>query len=279
MVQIEKTADEAALEALLTWYSEAGVDLALEELPQDRFAPPPAAMPEERRSQQTADTQRGENRVQPRPALTLATSAPPAPDEAVRDARQRAASASSLQELRALLKEFNGCQLKHTANQLVFADGNPQAKIMLVGEAPGAEEDREGRPFVGRSGQLLNKMLASIGLDRTTVYIANIVPWRPPGNRTPTPQETAMCLPFVQRQIELCAPDILVCLGGPSSQTLLQQKDGILKLRGNWFDYACGERSIKAMPTLHPAYLLRQPLAKRLVWRDLLMLKVALAKG
>lgn len=139
---------------------------------------------------------------------------------------------------------------------------------MLVGEAPGADEDRVGKPFMGRSGQLLDKMLAAIGLDRTQVYIANIVPWRPPGNRTPTPQEVAICKPFIERQVALADPDILVCLGGPATQTLLGVKDGILRTRGRWFPYRTQKREVRALATLHPAYLLRQPLQKRLAWRD-----------
>ena len=150
---------------------------------------------------------------------------------------------------------------------------------MFVGEAPGGDEDRVGRPFVGRSGQLLDRMLAAIGLDRTQVYIANVVPWRPPGNRTPTPQEIAICKPFIERQIELADPDILVCLGGPSAQTLLGIRDGILKTRGGWFSYTTGRREIRAFATLHPAYLLRQPLQKRLAWRDFRALKRALANA
>jgi uracil-DNA glycosylase len=149
--------------------------------------------------------------------------------------------------------------------------------VMFVGEAPGRDEDIEGLPFVGRSGKLLDRMLAAIGLDRTSVYIANIVPWRPPGNRTPTPQESAICLPFTLRQIELAGPDVLVCMGGPSAQTLLNIKDGILKTRGRWFAYQTGTREIRAIATLHPAYLLRQPLQKRLAWRDFLAIKKALA--
>jgi DNA polymerase len=147
---------------------------------------------------------------------------------------------------------------------------------MLVGEAPGRDEDIEGLPFVGRSGQLLNRMLAAIGLDRTSVYIANVVPWRPPGNRTPTPQETSICRPFIERQIELADPDFLICLGGAAAKELMGTAEGILRLRGQWRDYDTGTRTIRAMATLHPAYLLRQPLQKRLVWRDLLTLKAAL---
>ena len=147
---------------------------------------------------------------------------------------------------------------------------------MFVGEAPGADEDRLGRPFVGRAGQLLDRMLAAIGLDRTKVYIANVVPWRPPGNRDPTPQETTVCLPFTRRQIELVAPKILVCLGAPSAQTLLGVKQGITRIRGQWFDYEMGGTIIKALPMLHPAYLLRQPAQKRAAWRDLRTLDRAL---
>jgi len=190
-------------------------------------------------------------------------------------AREAAKSAASLDELRTLLDEFNGCALKATASRLVFADGNPEGRVMFVGEAPGREEDIEGLPFVGRSGKLLDQMLTSIGLDRTKVYIANIVPWRPPGNRTPTPVETQICLPFIQRQIELADPGILVCVGGPSAGGLLNMQ-GILKNRGRWVSYQTGTREIRAMATLHPAYLLRSPIAKRLAWRDFLAIKKAL---
>jgi uracil-DNA glycosylase family 4 len=149
---------------------------------------------------------------------------------------------------------------------------------MFVGEAPGRDEDLEGLPFVGRSGKLLDRMLAAIGLDRTSVYIANVVPWRPPGNRTPTPQESSICLPFTLRQIELADPDVLVCLGQPAMQTLLGINDGILKTRGRWLSYHTGTREIRAIATLHPAYLLRQPLQKRLAWRDFLSIKKALVE-
>jgi uracil-DNA glycosylase len=148
--------------------------------------------------------------------------------------------------------------------------------VMFVGEAPGREEDLEGLPFVGRSGQLLDRMLAAIGLDRSNAYIANVIPWRPPGNRTPTPQETSICLPFTRRQIELADPDVLVCLGSPAAQALLEAKEGIMKTRGRWFNYHTGTRAIRAIATFHPAYLLRQPLQKRLAWRDFLAIKQAL---
>jgi DNA polymerase len=198
------------------------------------------------------------------------------PDAAVVSARESAAQAISLEDLRARLAAFDGCALKMTATQLVFADGNPNARIMFVGEAPGREEDIEGRPFVGKAGRLLDLMMAAIGLDREQVYIANVVPWRPPGNRTPTPQETQACLPFIRRQIELVDPDFLVCLGNPSSQTLLGVRDGITRTRGRWFDYDTGKRIIKAMPLFHPAYLLRSPIYKAQAWKDLRAIRAAL---
>jgi DNA polymerase len=174
------------------------------------------------------------------------------------------------------LENFEGCALKNTATRLVFADGNPQARIMFVGEAPGRDEDIEGLPFVGRSGKLLDRMIAAIGLDRSKAYIANVIPWRPPGNRTPTPQETQICLPFIQRQIELVNPDVLVTLGNPSTQTLLSTREGIMKTRGKWFDYDTGTRTIRAIATFHPAYLLRSPSYKRMSWLDLRAIAKAL---
>jgi DNA polymerase len=264
-------ADPHAARDLLAFYLEAGVDAVLGEEPVDRFAdevapsPPSAPRIAERRPSPIPSGQAES------PAVIL-----PPPDAAARAAREAAKTAQTLDDLRGILAGFEGCALKATATQLVFADGNPQAKLMLVGEAPGRDEDLEGLPFVGRSGKLLDRMLAAIGLDRSAVYIANVVPWRPPGNRTPSPQETQVCLPFIQRQIELCDPDVLVCLGGPSAETLLGQK-GITKIRGRWFDYETGTRTIRAMPTFHPAFLLRSPLQKRFAWRDFLAIKKALA--
>jgi DNA polymerase len=253
---------------LLDFYTEAGVDALLGEDPVNRFAAAEAPAPAARMTQKAAWPPALEPRA--------ATSAPPAPNEAAMAARAAAKSVKTLDELRVILDKFEGCSLKATATQLVFADGNPTARLMFVGEAPGRDEDIEGLPFVGRSGKLLDRMLAAIGLDRTSVYIANIVPWRPPGNRTPTPQESQICLPFILRQIELADPDILVCLGGPSAQALLGIKDGITKTRGRWFTFDTGKREIRAMPTFHPAFLLRSPLQKRFAWRDFLAIKKAL---
>lgn len=198
-------------------------------------------------------------------------------EQAVQSAREAAKSAATLEDLKACLATFNGCNLRLTAKSLVFADGNPDARVMLVGEAPGREEDLSGVPFVGRSGQLLDRMLAAIGLDRSSVYIANVVPWRPPGNRTPTPQETEICRPFIARQIELANPDFLVFLGAASAKALTGNTDGIRRMRGNWMDYDAGNRKIRAIATYHPDYLLLSPLEKRLAWRDFLALKQALS--
>jgi uracil-DNA glycosylase len=291
-------ADPADLRAILAFYVEAGVDAVLQEEPVDRFAadprpavaPQPAALPapdEAPRSAADAAAKPvrtsplaavgGANLSRAPAALPPFADAPPSADAAIMAARELAKSAASLDDLRALLDTFEGCGLRKTAKQLVFAAGNPKARVMFVGEAPGREEDLEGLPFVGRSGQLLDRMMAAIGLDRSNAYIANVIPWRPPGNRTPTPQETQTCLPFTLRQIELADPDILVCLGGPSAQTLLGIKDGIRRSRGRWHAYHTGTREIRAIASFHPAYLLRNPIEKRFVWRDFLAIKKALA--
>jgi uracil-DNA glycosylase len=276
-----------AARELLAFYRDAGVDALIGEAPVDRMADDiarqgfgatasPERKPRRLRTESAAPT------ATPQAAPTraeLAAAALASPDAAVMAAREAARTATTLDELRALLADFEGCTLRATATQLVFADGNPQSRVMFVGEAPGYDEDIAGRPFVGRSGKLLDRMMAAIGLDRTSSYIANVVPWRPPGNRTPTPQETAICLPFIRRQIELANPDFLVCLGGPSMQTLLGIKDGITRARGRWFSYDTGGREIRALATFHPAFLLRSPLQKRFAWRDFLALKKALAGG
>ena len=264
---------------LLAFYLEAGVDCALDDEPQDRLSEtqePAAPIVRTAPAEPALRTLPPKGLTAPPPTPAPRADAAPPPDVATQSARDAAATAKTLDELRGLLDAFDGCALKATATRLVFADGNPEAKIMLVGEAPGRDEDIQGLPFVGRSGQLLDRMLAAIGLDRTKVYIANVIPWRPPGNRTPTPQETQICLPFIRRQIELVDPDVLVCLGNPSSQTLLNTREGIMKTRGKWVQYDTGKRGIRAMPTFHPAYLLRSPIYKRLAWQDLRAIKTAL---
>lgn len=248
----------ADMVSMLEWYRAAGVDVAVGDEPVNRFV---QATPARRAPLPAADAAPA-----PTPIVTSITSDPA-------EARSLAAQAKTLDELRALLDAYDGCGLKQRATQLVFADGNPQAQIMLIGEAPGAEEDRQGKPFVGKSGVLLDRMLAAIGLDRTKVYIANTVPWRPPGNRTPTPEEMALCMPFLQRQVELVAPRVVMTLGGPASQAIFATTTGIVKLRGKWAEVSIGSHQVQALPTLHPAYLLRSPGAKQQAWRDLLSLR------
>jgi len=263
---------------LVDFYLDAGVGTLVGEEAVDRFAeeavPPP--QPAAVRDPSSSLPRLAVESDAAGPTAPSVAPVPAAPQTAIMAARDAAKSAQNLDDLRALLEIFEGCMLRATATQLVFAAGNPEARVMFVGEAPGRDEDISGIPFVGRSGQLLDRMMTAIGLDRTSAYIANVVPWRPPGNRTPTPQETAICLPFIRRQIELADPDILVCLGQPATQTLLGTKEGITKTRGRWFKYDTGSREIRALATYHPAFLLRSPLQKRLAWRDFLALKKAL---
>ena len=235
---------------------------------------PTLSCPPHRPARSRRRAPRGKRRPRCRPFRAAKSAL--APEAAIASAREAARTAPTLEALRALLENFDGCALKHTATRLVFADGNPQARIMFVGEAPGRDEDIEGLPFVGRSGKLLDRMIAAIGLDRSKAYIANVIPWRPPGNRTPTPQETQICLPFIQRQIELVNPDVLVTLGNPSTQALLATREGIMRTRGKWFDYDTGTRVIRAVATFHPAYLLRSPSYKRMAWQDLRAIAKAL---
>lgn len=260
--------DRAELLAILEWYRAAGATAALSETSLDRLAAGPAA-----RSAPVAA-----------PAILASASGTPEAGEAglqpdagtIEAARALAAAAPDLETLERLLDGFDGCPLKLRATRLVFADGNPQAKVMLIGEAPGRDEDLQGKPFVGRSGQLLDRILKAIGLDRGSVYIANTVPWRPPGNRIPSPAELAVCRPFLERQVELVAPKIVVALGGASAKHLFGTDTGILRLRGQWRELEMGAHRCMAMATLHPAYLLRQPAQKKLVWRDMLSLQARL---
>lgn len=263
--------NDAEAHAVLEWYRAVGVDVAVGEVPVDRFAASKAA------------PGRAPGLSAAASAMLTAQPAAPAPDLAAivvnadpSETRTLAAAAQTLEQLRAAMDAYDGCVLKKRATQLVFADGNPEAEIMLVGEGPGADEDRIGKPFVGRAGILLDKMLASIGLDRSTVYIANMVPWRPPGNREPTPEELALCAPFLHRQVELVGPKILVTLGNTPTQALFETKSGITRTRGQWRELTINGHTMQALPTLHPAYLLRQPAAKAQAWRDMLSLRAAM---
>lgn len=279
--------------ALLKLYIEWGADEAIEPTPQSRlgttlakladFAAPPVATPAPAAPRQLAESAATRaTYAAAAPASALLTPAPapgrnlgPMDQAAIASAREAAASAPDLAALRAALERFDGIALRRTATNLVFADGNPAAKVMLVGEAPGADEDRLGLPFVGVSGQLLDRMMAAIGLDRTTFYITNVCFWRPPGNRKPTDAELAAQKPFVERHIELVAPEVLVLVGAAAAQGLLQTTEGITRLRGRWFEYRSPglPGPIPTLPVFHPAYLLRQPAQKRETWRDLLKLK------
>ncbi len=261
---------ETAL-ALLRWYIDMGADEAIGGEPANRFAPSPAAaLP----ARATAPRPAAGHAVAASPPRALAESMA----EAAQSARRLAAGAESVMALAALIASFEGCALKQTATNTVFADGNPSAPIMIIGEAPGADEDRIGRPFVGRAGQLLDRMLAAIGLDRQGVLITNVVYWRPPGNRTPTTAEIAACLPFVLRHVALVRPKILVLSGTTAAGALLTQGQGITRLRGRWFDLeipGLGE-PVPTLPMFHPSFLLRTPERKREAWRDLLTLRARL---
>lgn len=261
--QNDMTPGEAA--AALRWLAEMGADEIVAEETLDRLRP--AAAPARAAVPQAPAPQTRAPLAAPQKSIVL----PPA--------GAGVAPLDSLAEIEAALAQFDQCPLKKTATNLCYADGNPEARIMLVGEAPGRDEDIQGKPFVGRSGQLLDRMLAAVGLSRTAqdrdsaVFITNVIFWRPPGNRTPTEAETAMCLPFLLRTIEVQKPDFIVCLGATPAHRLTGRTDGILKLRGKWMSANVSGRSIPLLPTLHPAYLLRQPAQKRLAWRDLLSLR------
>ncbi len=250
---------------LLEYYLAIGVDMAVGEEPINRFA-------------QNADGKREkQNKIIIRKGNGGAQHIKEQNDF-IKEAEEIANSAKSLEELKELLNNFDGCDLKKRATQLVFADGSFDADLMIIGEAPGRDEDILGKPFVGRSGQLLNKMLKAINIEREQTYITNIVAWRPPGNRNPTKGEIATCLPFLYRQIELVKPKIILTLGAPAAHSLFKCDIPILKLRGKWRQFEHNNMSIKSLPSLHPAYLLRQPAQKRLAWFDMLLIKQALGE-
>ena len=258
----DMTSQEAA--EALAWLAEMGAGEVIGEQPVNRLAQAVAAPAE------PSSRRKPEPMVQQRPAPVLKTPAAAAKD---------VASCQTLDDIMAALAGFDACPLKKTATNLCFADGNPEARVMLVGEAPGRDEDIQGKPFVGKSGQLLDRMLSAIGLSRgaaepeNSVFITNTIFWRPPGNRTPTEAETTMCLPFLLRAIEIQQPQFIVCLGATPAQRLTGRSDGILRMRGKWLEAIVSGRRIPLLPTLHPAYLLRQPAQKRLAWRDLLSLR------
>ncbi|SEA68102.1 uracil-DNA glycosylase [Rubrimonas cliftonensis] len=308
---VESWPPEAAL-AALAWQVELGCDEALSETPLDRFALEEAAEAA-REARRRAEGEAGASPAEARDALARTipartiparTAAPgvaanpvaansaaagaqrpaaDAPAAAVAEAEAIAAGCATLDDLAVALAAFEGCPLKRGARSCVFADGDPAARVMVIGEAPGRDEDRVGKPFVGRSGQLLDRMLAAIGLDRRAaagaagvgeaVYITNAIPWRPVDNRAPSGDEIAMLLPFLRRHVALADPAFVLLAGNAPTRALAQTETGILRMRGRWLRLADGR---SALPTLHPAYLLRNPAAKRLAWRDLLSLRAAL---
>src|SRR6478736_2637102 len=241
-------ADEKAVRALFDWYQAMGVDEAIGEAPVNCFAERPASAIVHAPASSKIETP-SPRRIAPKTASSST-------------ARGIGAEVSTLAELEALVANFDGCSLKRTAKSLCFARGSASAHVMLIGEAPGRDEDLQGKPFVGRAGQLLDLMLTAIGLSESEVYITNTVYWRPPGNRTPTPEEVEACAPFLARQIELLAPKILVLLGGAAAKNILGVTEGIMRLRGKWLSYPCVVGPITTLATLHPAYLLRNTEAK-----------------
>jgi len=262
---------------ILRWYLDSGVDETMGEVAVDRYATTLAAQQTRARPTPPTAPRPDRDKIVSHPAQTPAGGGASLPGTAA----HLAAGCHSLAELRRAMESFEGLTLKQAAASTVFADGNPEAAVMCIGEAPGQEEDRRGLPFVGPSGKLLDRMLASIGLDRGNAYITNVVPWRPPANRKPTADEVAVCLPFISRHIELVDPQLLILFGGAAASAVLAKADGINRLRGRWFEFnAPGlPRPVPALATFHPAYLLRTPEAKREAWRDLLMVAKKLAAG
>lgn len=254
-------------QAYLDWHTAMGVDLGVGDEPQNWFEL--SAQPVRAVAAAPAAKAAPAPTSPAHPAPSARAQAPAAPDEAVLDARNRAGNAPTLEALHESLAAFDGCGLKATAKNLCFYRGAAQARLMIIGEAPGRDEDLSGTPFVGPAGQLLDKMLAAIDMDDTQVHITNLVYWRPPGNRNPTPQEAFVCRPFLDRQIELVTPDVIMILGRPAANNLLDNTDSIMKIRGKWKTFTVNGTEIPTLPTLHPAYLLRTPLAKRMAWLDL----------
>ncbi len=268
--------------AALAWLVDSGADETIGNEPVNRLVAKAAAPnpPLEGGSKTRSVLGEGSARSAVPPARSVTTYPSPKPaapvlavpqgeSDSIGTAQTLAAAATTLIELKAALEGFDGCALKKNCAHTVFADGNPLSRIMFIGEAPGAEEDRQGIPFIGRAGKLLDKMLAAIELDRSTAYITNVLNWRPPQNRDPSPEEAAMCLPFLRRHIELVNPGIIILLGAVAARHVLGFSEGIMKLRGRWLEYRVGDVMIPVMATLHPAYLLRQPSHKKLAWRDL----------
>ncbi len=275
-------ATTAALEYLLRWYAAMGVDASIDEAPHDRFASSgtgatvggPNAVALDRVAARTLATEPGSrSEATGSPAARRPMDATPmAADALVRQADLLAAGATTLADLRARWETLPGCGLAATASRMIFASGTPGAPVLLVGGAPDADDERAGEAFAGAHGKLLDAMLRAIGLDRDRVYMINVVPWRPPGNRPPTPLELALCLPFARRHVALADPALILCLGERAAQPLLDTRDPISRLRGRWMSYEGEAKTVKTLVTFSPAILLKQPIQKRRAWADLLML-------
>jgi DNA polymerase len=287
---------------ILEWYSACGIDTLLSDTPRNHYtdnipgkfslkALTDAHVSDKPKQSETMPPQIASHEIKPivstLPEPTTTHIPKPLNSKVLNEVKlpvfsgdHPALSCETLEQLRDAMENAKGCDLIKAATHTVFADGDSSARIMIIGEAPGADEDRVGQPFVGQSGQLLNAILATIGLDRKSVYISNIIPWRPPGNRPPTTAETNYCLPFIHKHIELLAPKILILLGGVAVKTLLGRNDGILKLRGQIFEYTMQNgNTIAALPTFHPSYIMRSPSQKAQVWKDMLILKKWLSEN
>ena len=279
--------DRNELIAMLAWQLDMGIDEALLDHPQVDAVPlrldQLLAVVAPAGDKDVSQTAMGGTALQPSEAVKMANSALAnsgavhSEDKTNTDS-SALAGITSLVDLQSAMARLDDCPLKHTASNLCFADGNPGARLMIIGEAPGRDEDRMGVPFVGADGQLLDKMIASIGLDRASVYLTNLLPWRPPGNRSPTDEETAMLLPWLFRHVQLAKPEFVLLLGGAAAKLVLGSHDGIMKLRGRWRDVDFGDGVPRpVLASLHPAYLLRSPAQKRLAFEDLLLLAKRLA--
>jgi DNA polymerase len=255
-----------ALEGLLRWYVAMGADAAVDEEPRDCFAARETPEPAKRQAPSLAPGQE----QHAAPASPPRLEATPAAEALIGQAEELAAHATTLEELRHAWENFQGCGLAATASQMIFSGGTPGARVMILGAAPGSDDERQGEAFAGAAGRLIDAMLKSIGLSRNNVYLANVIPWRPPGNRPPAPLEAALCLPFTRRHIALADPDLILCLGERTAQLLLGTKEPLARLRGRWLTYEDGPAPVKTAVTFSPDHLLSQPLQKKRAWLDLL---------
>ncbi|MCF6214554.1 MAG: uracil-DNA glycosylase [Emcibacter sp.] len=267
--------EEGDILSLLQWYMDSGVDETIDDLPQDWFE---LSRSLTQKTTPKSPSPTGQSGIIPKKIAPLASKMVSI-EHIVQDAARLAASCNSLSELNDVIKSFNGCSLKNIATNTVFSDGNPDSDIMVIGEAPGVDEDRYGKAIIGKNGQMLDRMFKAIGLSRENdFYLTNILPWRPPGNRKALAEEITICLPFIRRHIELFNPKTLILLGGISANSLINSDLGITRLRGKWLEYDLCGKTIPVRPLFHPAYLLKQPKAKADTWKDLLEIKAKIGE-